>query len=107
MHDITLPSAPVRAQYLQRNIRIILRYSCVAIKSNILAMLKISVSVVSDNSANFATIIRSSEAFVSKHKKYVAQYTIAALRRSTFDFNDISCLAFLVICSAFKTPLCV
>lgn len=81
-------------------------YSCVAIESNILAILKISASVVFDNSANFATITRSSEAFVSKHKKKVAQYTIAALRKSIFDFNDISFLAFLATCFAFRTPLC-
>jgi len=82
----------------------IIHYSCVTTENNILAILQISVLVVFDNSANFVTITCSSEAFVSKHKKDVVQYTIAALKKSTFDFNVIS---FLTTCSAFKTFLCV
>lgn len=95
----TRTGAHARAQYLPQYT---LYYSCVAIKSNTLAILKISVSLVLDNSANFAMITCSSETFVSKQKKYIVQYTIAALRKSMFDFNDVN---FLAICSAFRTSL--
>lgn len=76
--------------------------SCIAMTSNILAIFQISMSLVSDNSANFAAM--NFDMSVSKDKKNVVQTTIAALKKNTFDFSNIN---FFLTSSAVTIYLCV